>query len=318
MRVVVRVDVSHRIGTGHLRRMVHLVDVLLGAKPIYLIRTDTPDNSLLTALPSFLSGLETHEDRMVEECRRAKPDVVVLDLLRYPEGTVARYRSAVTVPVVTFHEYQDWDGASDIAVNYNTFDRFEEWAGDRMLAGPRYCIIGEKVRSLRRVPRNRTVLVTFGGSDPSSFADSFVENVATSMPGTQFEIYEGPLASSRWHNTMPRTTDNVRRIVSGDAFFLAMASCGTAVTAAGNSMYEFVHLGLRPLVVAHNEHQAEFARNAARIGACEYMGRHPDVDWAGLAAGILRQQSRPAVSPAGLIDGRGAERIAERIEGLCR
>jgi spore coat polysaccharide biosynthesis predicted glycosyltransferase SpsG len=83
-------------------------------------------------------------------------------------------------------------------------------------------------------------------------------------------------------------------------------------------MYEFVYLGVKPLVVAHNEHQAEFARNAERIGACDYIGRHPHIDWARLTAKISDQKANRGVSPVDLIDGRGAERIARRIEGLCR
>ena len=318
MRVAVRVDVSRQIGTGHLRRMANLIAALPSAEPIYLIRTDTPDNALLAELPAFIAGSETHEDRMVLECRKARPDLLVLDLLRYPVGSVARYRSTVKVPVVTLHEHHDWDDSSDLIINYNTFDRFEDYEGATMLAGPRYCIIGDGIRNLRRAPRTRTVLATFGGSDPSGFADSMVENVAPLLLETQFEVYDGPLSSSRWHVGASGGRDNVRRIASGEEFFSAMAKCGTAVTAAGNSMYEFIYLGLKPLVVAHNEHQAEFARNAERIGACEYMGRHPHIDWERLTAEISRQNSARSGSPADLIDGRGAERIADRLEGLCR
>jgi spore coat polysaccharide biosynthesis predicted glycosyltransferase SpsG len=318
MRIAVRVDVSRQIGTGHLRRMANLVAALPDAVPIYLIRTDTPNSPLLAGLPSFIAGSATQEERMVEECRKESPDVIVLDLLRYSVGTVAQYRSTVKVPVVTLHEYHDWGDASDLIVNYNTFDNFEECNGAKMLAGPRYCIIGDGVRTLRRALRTRTVLATFGGSDPSGFADSFVETVVSSLPDIQFEIYDGPLSSSRWHSGPAIRRGNVRRIVSGEAFFSAMATCGTAVTAAGNSMYEFVHLGIKPLVVAHNDHQAEFARNAERIGACEYMGRHPHIDWARLTAVISRQNLGRGFYPVSLIDGRGAERIARRIERLCR
>ena len=318
MRIAVRVDVSRQIGTGHLRRMANLVAALPDAVPIYLIRTDTPNSPLLSGLPSFIGGSDTQEERMVEECRKARPDVIVLDLLRYPVGTVARYSSTMKVPVVTMHEYHDWDDASDLIINYNTFDRFEECDGARMLAGPRYCIIGDGVRKLRRASRTGMVLATFGGSDPSGFADSFVETVVSSLPETQFGVYDGPLSSSTWHSGPASRMGNVRRIASGDAFFSAMATCGTAVTAAGNSMYEFVYLGVKPLVIAHNEHQAEFARNAERIGACDYIGRHPHIDWARLTAKISDQKSNRGVSPVDLIDGRGAERIACRIEGLCR
>jgi spore coat polysaccharide biosynthesis predicted glycosyltransferase SpsG len=318
MRVAVRLDVTRQIGTGHLRRMMHLMAALPSAEPIYLIRTDVPDNPLLLGLTSFIAGSDTHENRMVEECRKATPNVIILDLLRYPVGTVALYRSAAKVPVVTFHEYKDWDCSSDLIINYNTFDRFEKYKSDKILAGPQYCIVGDEVRTLRRVPRNRTVLATFGGSDPSGFADSFVEKVALTSPETQFEVYEGPLSSSRWHLDTACISDNVRRISSAEAFFSSMATCDTAVTAAGNSMYEFVYLGLKPLVAAHNGHQEEFARNAERIGVCNYMGRHPHIDWARLKDEIASRNFAHGSTLAALIDGRGAERIAVRIQGLCR
>jgi spore coat polysaccharide biosynthesis predicted glycosyltransferase SpsG len=43
MRVAVRLDLSRQIGTGHLRRMMHLMAALPGAEPFYLIRTDEPE-----------------------------------------------------------------------------------------------------------------------------------------------------------------------------------------------------------------------------------------------------------------------------------
>jgi hypothetical protein len=82
-------------------------------------------------------------------------------------------------------------------------------------------------------------------------------------------------------------------------------------------MYELMYLGLQPLVIAHNAHQANFASTAAAKGACRYFGVGDGVDWPGLARAIQGLYRAPPVAGARLIDGGGVERLAGRIMELC-
>ena len=96
-----------------------------------------------------------------------------------------------------------------------------------------------------------------------------------------------------------------------------MSGCRLMVTAAGNSLYEASYLGLVPLVVAHNAHQDEFARNMVKAGACFYFGSHPDVRWSELSDHIGRHYHLPSTPASQWIDGLGLDRLVTRIKDLC-
>ena len=160
------------------------------------------------------------------------------------------------------------------------------------------------------------VLVTFGGSDPSGFTAAFLEQVASRLPEIPFVVHTGPFSEGSLHR-FQRLGANIRPPGSGESLFNLLASCRMVVTAGGNVMYEAMYMGVIPLVVAHNLHQAEFASNAARLGACRYFGAHPEVDWSALVQDLHSNYDVPPKPRGLLVDGLGTKRLAERIARLC-
>jgi spore coat polysaccharide biosynthesis predicted glycosyltransferase SpsG len=294
--------------------MGHLFELMPGAKVTFAVKTDDLDNPLFAGQSVRFLASDGGLDALCATCNDADADLLVLDFLKYPPGLVERARDESGRKVLTFHEYADWDGASDLAVNYNTFDGFEAAGSARVLAGPRYCILNRALLSGVRRPDPTGVLAAFGGSDPSAFSATFVERVATRLPNIAFTIHKGPFAVPV--SAARQRPSNVRWTGLEDSFFDLLLSARVGVSAAGNSMYEMMYLGLTPLVLAHNEHQAEFARNAARLGACVYCGEHPDVDWEQLAERVQAQHEAPPEPPQRLVDGLGAQRIVERLAAL--
>jgi spore coat polysaccharide biosynthesis predicted glycosyltransferase SpsG len=316
MNIVVRLDISRNLGTGHWRRMCNLMDAMPEARVTFVVGTDDPQNPLFSdRCVRFLS-----DDRDLAEldriCHHVQADLIILDLLRYPPDFLQRVKHVSGRKVVTFHEYTDWSGAADLAVNYNTFNGFEQVSSSRVLAGPAYCVLNTRCLQISRAAQTSGVLVTFGGSDPSRFGDTFLEKVISALPQIPFVMHEGPFAANAARGDRWVGRSNVRFTGPNDSFFDLMASCRMAVTAGGNSMYELMFLGYLPLVVAHNAHQAEFAGNAARLGAAHFFGVNPSVDWTGLTAEIAARYHHPPKPVRSLIDGQGARRIIDRLRLL--
>jgi spore coat polysaccharide biosynthesis predicted glycosyltransferase SpsG len=317
MKVVVRLDISAHLGTGHWRRMSNLVAAIPGAEAVFVVRTDHRDSSLFIGNRVHFLAASDGEEMLVSVCAAEAPQLLLLDLLKYPPGFVRWLKNVTGRRVVTFHEYTDWDDASDLAVNYNTFEGFERSDSPSLLAGPNYCLINGDILNITRAAKTTGVLTTFGGSDPSGFTTTFIERVATHLPHLPFVIHQGPFAATTRPNARSAKLSNVHLTEPGDALFRLMATSRLAVTAGGNSMYELMYLGFVPAVVAHNDHQAEFARNAARLGACYFFRSHPTVDWEALGSLIEQQYANPPQPSHRLIDGLGTQRLVKQLMKLC-
>lgn len=317
MKVVVRLDVTGPLGTGHWRRMSNLVAAIPGAEAVFVVRTDHRRNSLFIGNRVHFLNASDGEEVLGPVCAAEDAHLLLLDLLEYPPGFVRWLKTLTGRRTVTFHEYPDWDDASDLAVNYNTFEGFEKSDSPQLLSGPSYCIINSDILNTTRAAETSGVLATFGGSDPSRFTATFSKRVAAHLPHLPFVIHQGPFAATARLNDKLAEPSNVHLTGPGDSFFKLISTSRLGVTAGGNSMYELIYLDFVPFVVAHNDHQAEFARNAARLGACHFCGTHPAVDWEELGRLIQQQYENPPRPAQRLIDGLGTQRIVERLTELC-
>ena len=313
MKLVIRLDVSVEIGTGHWRRMCNLLEFIPGAEPVFVICTDDCSNHLFSGSKVYFVPDSDEIQTLAEICKTEQPALLLLDLLTYAPGYVEQLKRAVRRSIVSFHEFQDWTEFSDLVINCNTFTGFERAETTKVLAGPRYIILNRDILNIRRGTDPSGVLVTFGGSDPSRFAEQFIARVVPQCAEVPFILHTGPFfPKPRDWNVLTRCK-NLRVTSPVDSVFDLMGSCRMAVTAGGNSMYEFIYLGFNPLVVAHNARQAEFARNAAKLGLCQFYGAGSNVEWEKLAAAVQHQYPRPPMMPPSFIDGLGAKRIVDRL-----
>jgi UDP-2,4-diacetamido-2,4,6-trideoxy-beta-L-altropyranose hydrolase len=316
MKVLVRVDVSRQVGTGHWRRMSNLLEALKPAEAVFAVCSDDPWNALFVGSSVRFVKAGNDVELVSAICASERIDLLLVDLLHYPVGYLAGLKARLACKMVSFHEYHDSDGIADLSVNYNTFDGYESAGGPSFLAGPAYCILNQELLRTTRVAEPAGVLVSFGGSDPSGLTQTFLDEVASRLPELPFTVHTGPFCEGLLR-PLPRSGANLRSPGSDESMFLLLASRRLVVTAGGNGMYEAMYMGIVPLVVAHNSHQAEFARNAARLGACQYFGVHPEVDWSGLAQALRAEYDAPPKPRCRLIDGQGTQRLAERLIALC-
>jgi spore coat polysaccharide biosynthesis predicted glycosyltransferase SpsG len=316
MTVVIRLDVTPAIGTGHLRRMAVIARELTFCSVHFVVFTDQPEIDLLSEFDVTLLKAGDDPDELESILRELEPAAIIFDLLRYKQGHFQRIREIFpTLKMVAFHEYQDFQPETDLAVNFNLVDiRSGQQQPQKLLSSPDYCIIDDRIRTLEMDENADSVFCFFGGSDPSGFLSKFINEYERRRCKFRGVVHYGALAP--YYKEMEACTlpGGLCRSSEAGGFFRALSGSKGALVAAGNIMYEFIYLGIKPLVLAHNEHQSTFAANAADMGLCNYFGQGTAIDWDFVFA-LLTDDCRSFAADRNEtnIDGMGAKRLASEL-----
>lgn len=196
------------------------------------------------------------------------------------------------------------------------------------LLGPRYLLIRDEFRDFadRRHPDvARTVLVTFGGSDSSGMTLR-VARACDGLSGCRFVFMVGPaysetserhlaqfLDSSGLDYRLLRDPHDVRTVFEG----IDMA-VGTPSTTA----YELAAAGVPLIAITCEDNQKAVAAGLARVNAIVHLGRAEDVTDAAIRSEVRalihdrKQRQQLSATARGLVDGRGAARVADTVETL--
>jgi len=195
------------------------------------------------------------------------------------------------------------------------------------LFGPHYALLRPEFAHwrcrFRGVPEvARKILVTLGGSDPNNFTARVIDALAQlDTAGLEVRVVIGP-ANPRLPELIERADALAPQIqllsrVSDMAELMAWADM--AVSASGTTCWELACLGLPALLVIMAENQRGIAAELDAIEVAQNLGWHDDVSVERLAAAVnvLQHDSsrRLRMSEQGrtLVDGRGAERVAQAL-----
>lgn len=317
MNILVRLDISKNIGTGHFRRMKNLSEYMKEDNFIFCIKTDDPHNTLFhNEKIIFLSGNEF--EMMHKSIQEFAIDLIILDLLHYPEGYIQSIKSSTSKKVVTFHEYEDYSSFSDLTINYNFFNNYLAMKKDNFLAGPEYIILNDNIHLIpQKITKQDYVFVSFGGSDPSHFLEKFLQNVAVKLKDIKFKVHIGNFNKNNFE--LFHQYPHIEFLQSPLNILEYMNSAKCAITAAGNIMYELMYFKIPMLVVAHNAHQDEFAKNASSYSSVVYCGLMDSIDFSEIRHEIvaLYDADEKACYSYPLIDGLGIQRIAQAIKRVA-
>jgi UDP-2,4-diacetamido-2,4,6-trideoxy-beta-L-altropyranose hydrolase len=200
-----------------------------------------------------------------------------------------------------------------------------EWYDDRraetrVLLGPRYAPLrrefAARPRSERPHPaRARRILISLGGADPDDVGPR-VTRAAVKAGGGQAEIrvIAGP-ANPRAAALRAAAAPGVEVIASVADMAEALEWADLAVTGAGGTVWEALHLGVPALLVVIAEDQRGNAVELDRRGIARLLGDGASLDesrvTAEIASLLADRARREEMSVRGrtLVDGRGAARI---------
>ncbi|MCA2224390.1 PseG/SpsG family protein [Nonomuraea aurantiaca] len=189
--------------------------------------------------------------------------------------------------------------------------------GGGRLAGARYVLLRDSVLLMRGTARRRParpeeplVLCFFGGTDSAGVAPAWAGALratglafrATVVSPVPFEV-DGPV-------TVIPPTDRLPGL---------MAEANLVITAAGSAVWELLHLGVPTALSWVADNQLIGYETLVGGGLAAGLGPAPDAAAVGVLARLLAD---PAAREeygrrgAGLIDGRGRERVADALLAL--
>lgn len=332
MKVVLRFDASSDIGLGHLSRMLSLGEVL---------KECSGDGHILYAVNSddyTRKVLQEENARFIEQDRNSKedftskiiedenPDVIVFDQrYSYRKKDIIRWKNSTKLVSIDYigEDYQLMD---KIIIPNAHFERSKYPRFNNILSGPEYAIINKDILKLtpkKDFPKEiRTIAVTTGGSDPEGVLIKLIPWLKEMKLDTDILVFVG--AAFKFKNQL----DHLVRNLPGNFHVMPYSSQelikgDMAICTFGLSIYEMIYLQIPAICISHNMENAHSARVLRqKYEVIEDMGYIKDINPQNLHTAITRLLTDKvyymsmAERCSNLIDGKGAERVAQIIYDL--
>lgn len=346
--VVFRADGGETIGLGHIMRCLAVAEALMEREiPCLFAATALPDAAERRLAASGAGVLRLNglaggdEDRAATVALAARAGAVVLDGYGFDAG----YRAAVAAagrPVLAFDDgaftgpHPPGPLSAALVVNASPGATPADYAvsapGARLLLGPAHAPVRREVRQAAARPLppldgRRSILLTFGGSDPLALTAPCIRLLAPCLPpDAKLVVVVG--GGSPWLEACRAAAapfaERVAVHYDTPAMGDLMAGAGLAVSAAGGTVAELAALAVPALlaVVADNQAPAAAVVGAAGMPAwCRVVDVRGGGDEAAarITAAALTLWNDPtqrlAMSAAarGRVDGQGAGRIAQAL-----
>jgi spore coat polysaccharide biosynthesis predicted glycosyltransferase SpsG len=324
-RLLIRADGGAGIGLGHLTRCLALAQAWRDrGGAVVLASGNVPSGS---AERWRAEGAEITEPGTME----GRFDWIVLDgpHLRAPEQAVPGGRVLMI----------DDDGrrsgyACQLLLNQNLGAEAALYAGKTdatLLLGPRHALLRRPFRptertnvagkSERTVPvRARTLLITFGGSDPGGFTERAIEALALMREPIAATILIGggnPRAEAI--RRLADARENVTLVIDSPDPSDLMRAADLALSAGGSTLWELAALGVPMVIGSAVPVEALPVEAMAKAGAALSLGAlsgvGPEVMAGTLDRLIGDAATREALShkARALIDGAGADRVIDAM-----
>jgi UDP-2,4-diacetamido-2,4,6-trideoxy-beta-L-altropyranose hydrolase len=350
VKVLIRADASHAIGSGHITRCLTLATVLrdAGAEVAFACR-ELP-GQLLDRLAA--QGWQTYrlpgsygEETAGQDIEAALPWQADIAALQVQMGATQRFDWIIVDHYGLDHHWQtaarQWTSriaaiddlanrrhAVDLLLDQNfsgTASAYAPWidAQCRTLFGPGFAMIRDEFRreAIAIKAQVQRVLVNFGGFDAAGetwkamqaladFDDLHVDFIAGT--GNPEWARMQAMAEGRPHWRLQTHTEHFAEL---------MAQADLFIGAGGGTSWERAALGLPTLCIAVAGNQQPNAERLAEVGAHVYLGPRETVSVRAIADAVavllvsqaLRQ--RCAERSRQLVDGRGVQRVAAALAG---
>jgi UDP-2,4-diacetamido-2,4,6-trideoxy-beta-L-altropyranose hydrolase len=339
--LTIRADASAEIGVGHVMRCLALAQAwqdtdgrvlfVLASCPeplLQRLRKERCEHVLL----KVSSGTTDDAEQTITLAQKEKSRSVVLDGSSFG-GSYQELVQQSGLKLLILDDYAsaerycaDWVWNADMPV------RPEMYAGKapgaRLLLGPEYALLRREFMQQRGDRPGRkaisNVLITMGGSDPQNMTLTAIRGVELLQnPALRTRVVVGP-ANPRLDSIRLATQElKGGAEVLGDAQDMAaqMGWADIAVTAAGVTLWELLHMG--PAVVGWPRYPAdvEVLASLAQLGAAKALS--PDADARAIAQtieGLLKgpaERQRMRDTGQRVVDGRGSERVVQSMLGVA-
>jgi len=343
-RVAIRVDASEQLGVGHLSRCLALADGLAraGASVLFVSR------ELAKSLQDLVRqhGHEVHSFEAVSplswlqdaaQTRRVleagKPwRWLIVDHYGFDERWEADLQD-VAGAIMVIDDKADRPHRCALLLDQNAFRdaerRYQALVNSdcMQLLGPRFALLRPQFRQQRSISplvrtQLRSVLIFFGGSDPSNLTGRALDAaVRAALPGLKITVVVGALNPHRAAIEAQCVAVGADYHCQIDNMMELMAHADLAVGAAGTASWERCCVGLPAVLITIADNQVRVAVELAARRAAINLGADSAAALERLSALLVRLSRRPQMlsqlsrRAARLVDGIGVERVCFSLLG---
>jgi UDP-2,4-diacetamido-2,4,6-trideoxy-beta-L-altropyranose hydrolase len=346
--LLIRVDASITMGTGHVMRMIALAQAWRqsGGNGVFVSADITPpleqkirDEGFgvekITTVPGSREDLAATRAAVSARDAGGRSVAVALDGYQF-DGSFQSGLKEAGCRLLVVDDYGHADSYhADFVLNQNISARDALYArkdwGTELLLGPRFALLRQEFLgnhfTQRSIPRRASkLLVTLGGAD----ADNVTKKVIEALAGSGLEVKvaiggSNPHLESLREAAQTATAGGTRVDLAVNANNMPglMHWADMAIAAGGSTCWELAFSGLPSIFVILADNQEQNARELERQGFGLCLGRHTDLTGSPLRDAVDRlagdAASRAAFASRGreLVDGLGAQRVAARLWGDC-
>ena len=341
-RLLIRAHGSPHAGAGHVMRCLALAEEWIGngGQASFCVGPGIgPLTARIEETGAGLIGIDAAPGSAADAAltsraaREANAAALVLDGYVFDESYTAALQP--DAPLLMVDDDARWSRyPAQLLLNQNLFASEAMYAGraagTRLLLGSDYALIRREIREAgtadhasRRDGPTR-VLVTLGGADPANVTRTATEALR-GLTGLDVaaRVVVGPLFQGLDEiRALAADSGHLEVHVAPPDFPSLMAWADFAISAAGSTTWELMHLGIPLLLMVLADNQREIAASAARAGVAQVLGWHEDLDADAVGHAVAELAADPArraaMSAAGrrLIDGHGAGRVAQAVRAV--
>lgn len=337
--IVIRADANSQIGMGHVMRCLSVAERLrrMGEQVCFLTADESAVDLLwdrgyeVRVLHTDYSRMEETQS-LLEALTGLAPHAILIDSYFVTEKYLEELRRHVRTAYVD--DMYAFSYPVDLLINYNIYGTDLKYEQDpilqrtKLLLGSSYAPVREEFTDVayRVKEQAERVLITTGGSDTYNIAGQLLEEFFRQGSELDFEVVSG--AMNPHLSDLKRLAEQHRNLtVHSNVQNMAelMQKCDVAVSAGGSTMYELSAVGVPTLCFSFVDNQERLAESFGEKELAVYMGNYL-ADGRQLVRNICTETVRLAENfeeraglsgrARGLVDGRGAERIADELRSL--
>lgn len=350
--VVIRADANSKIGMGHVMRCLSVADALVkrGEEVLFVTADDTPV-PLLTkkgipyrVLHTDYADMEAELPELWEVLRElpqgaespeeALPQrntFILVDSYYVTEKYLAALKKRITT--IYMDDIYAFSYPVDMLINYNIYgeemgyEKDAAFADTKLLLGTEYVPLREEFSAgeQQRTAADGGILITTGGSDSFNLAGQLLME-AMKYDALKEKEYHAVSGSLNPHigelQALAEKHENIHIHCNVTNMAELMAESEVALSAGGSTLYELCAMGVPVIAFSFAENQERLVQTFVKRGIAQYGGNYRkdgnkmiQNTIAGLEMLLedenLRAEYRKKART--LVDGKGADRIAEAI-----
>jgi UDP-2,4-diacetamido-2,4,6-trideoxy-beta-L-altropyranose hydrolase len=324
--IAVCADGGHRIGYGHLRRTMTVLERLRARLDMnfrYLMNADSDCHYVESR---GYEVMREHGRSIEERFRLSDPNdgPIIIDTYTCDEHTLAQLKKRGFCIAVFDDGCRLETYAADVVIDSAPGAEEYPYRGliDTLwcLGSAYYPMRTEFLDVVPKAKENHSVqriLVTFGGSDP----DDQTRRVVSALKAFSKDLTIVVLLGPGYNGSVKETDEEPDICLYRDAHNVAQlfASCDLAVTGAGGTSIELAYVGVPTILIRLSEDQLGIAEYLARAGVSMDLGDYTHVMDDQIKATVAKllndgeRRKQMSASARLVTDGKGADRIAAAI-----